>query len=37
MSPSSAVRGETELECVCIAVCVGEGVSVGPWVGAGVG
>lgn len=35
MSPSSAVRGEIELDCV--AVCVGEGVSVGPWVGAGVG
>lgn len=35
MSPSSAVRGETELECV--SVCVGEGVSVGPWVGIGVG
>lgn len=35
MCPSSAVGGEPELECV--AVCVGEGASVGPWVGIGVG
>lgn len=34
VSPSSAVVGEPELECV--AICVGEGISVGPWVGIGV-